>query len=170
MLSCLSRVQLCDHMGCRTPGSSVHGSSREEYVKVKVTQSCSTLCDRMDCVVHGILQARVLKPFPSPGDLPNPGIESTSPALQAHSLPAEPQGKPKKGSPLEWVAYPFSSGSSWPRNWTRVSCIAGRFFTNGAIREALECVAISSSRGVFLTQGLNPHLLHLLHWQENHSI
>ena len=36
---------------------------------------------------------------------------------------------------LEWVAYPFSSGSSWPRNWTGVSCIAGRFFTNWAIRE-----------------------------------
>ena len=29
---------------------------------------------------------------------------------------------------LEWVAYPFSSGSSQPRNWTGVSCIAGRFF------------------------------------------
>ena len=34
------------------------------------------------------------QPFPSPGDLPNPGIESRSPALQADSLPAEPQGKP----------------------------------------------------------------------------
>ena len=34
-----------------------------------------------------------------------------------------------KGSPrmLEWVAYSFSSRSSWPRNWTRVSCIVGRF-------------------------------------------
>ena len=44
-----------------------------------------------------------------------------------------------KGCPriLEWVAYTFSSGSSRPRNWTRVSCIAGRFFTNSAIREAL---------------------------------
>ena len=31
---------------------------------------------------------------------------------------------------LEWVAYPFSSGSSQPRNWIRVSGIAGRFFTN----------------------------------------
>ena len=43
-----------------------------------------------------------------------------------------------KGSPriLEWVAYPFSSGSSRPRNRTRVSCIADRFFTNWAIREA----------------------------------
>ena len=37
---------------------------------------------------------------------------------------------------LEWVAYPFSRGSSWPRNRTGVSCIAGRFFTNWAVREA----------------------------------
>ena len=44
-----------------------------------------------------------------------------------------------KGSPrtLEWVACPFSSGSSQPRNRTRVSCIVGRFFTNWAIREVL---------------------------------
>ena len=34
-------------------------------------------------------------PFSSLGDLPNPGIESRSPALWADSLPAEPQGKPK---------------------------------------------------------------------------
>ena len=34
-------------------------------------------------------------PFPAPGDLPNPGIEPRSPALQADSLPAEPPGKPK---------------------------------------------------------------------------
>ena len=37
---------------------------------------------------------------------------------------------------LDWLAYPFSRGSSWPRNWTRVFCIAGGFFTNWAIREA----------------------------------
>ena len=43
-----------------------------------------------------------------------------------------------KGNPriLEWVAYPFSSGSSWPMDWTGVSCLASRFFTNWAIREA----------------------------------
>ena len=35
------------------------------------------------------------QPFPSPGDLPNPGIKPGSPALQADSLPAEPQGKPR---------------------------------------------------------------------------
>ena len=34
-------------------------------------------------------------PFPSLGDLPNPGIEPTAPELQVDSLPAEPQGKPK---------------------------------------------------------------------------
>ena len=43
-----------------------------------------------------------------------------------------------KGSPriLEWVAYPFSSRSSQPRNGTGVSCIAGRFFTSWATRGA----------------------------------
>ena len=35
----------------------------------------------------------------------------------------------------EWVAYAFPSGSFWPRNWTEVSCTAGRLFTNWAIRE-----------------------------------
>ena len=33
------------------------------------------------------------QPFPSPADLPNPGIEAGSPALQADSLPSEPPGK-----------------------------------------------------------------------------
>ena len=46
-------------------------------------------------------------PFPSPGVLPDPGIEPGSPALQADSLPAEPQGSPRI---LEWVAFPFSKG------------------------------------------------------------
>ena len=49
-----------------------------------------------------------------------------------------------KGSPkiLEWVAYPFSSRSFQPRNWTRVSCISNRFFTNWAIREALSTILV----------------------------
>ena len=38
---------------------------------------------------------RSVQPFPSPGDPPNPGIKPRSPALQADSLPAEPQQKPK---------------------------------------------------------------------------
>ena len=69
-----------------------------EKVKVKVVQLCLTLCDPRDYPVHGILQARILEwvdiPF-SRGSSPNPGIKPRSPALQADSLPAEPQGKPK---------------------------------------------------------------------------
>ena len=61
-----------------------------QKVKLKVVKSCPTLCDPMDYIVHGILQARI----------------------------------------LEWVAFPFSRGSSRPRNPTGVSCIAGVFFTN----------------------------------------
>ena len=38
---------------------------------------------------------------------------------------------------LEWVAISFFRGSSWPRDWTQVSCIAGRHFTLWATREAL---------------------------------
>ena len=34
-------------------------------------------------------------PFPSPGNLPNPGIEPRSPALQADALPSKPPGKPR---------------------------------------------------------------------------
>ena len=64
-------------------------------------------------------------PFPSPGDLPNPGIEPRSPPLQVDSLPAEPPGKPKNTGAS---SLSFSSGSSRPRNWTGVSCIAGGFF------------------------------------------
>ena len=65
-------------------------------VCVLVAQSCLTFCDPMDCSppgssVHGILQARTLEwvAIPPPGDLPDPGIEPGSPALQVDSLPAE---------------------------------------------------------------------------------
>ena len=65
----------------------------------EVAQSCPTLCDPVDCSppgssIHGILQARILSglPFPSPGDLLNPGIKPRSPALQADALTSEPPG------------------------------------------------------------------------------
>ena len=49
-------------------------------MKVKVTQSCLTLCDPMDYTVHEILQARILEwvSIPFSKDLPNPGIEPRS--------------------------------------------------------------------------------------------
>ena len=72
------------------------GISLPAQVKVKVTQSCLTLCDPVDDTVHGILQATTLKwvAFPFSRDLPNLGIETVSPALQEDSLPTELSRKP----------------------------------------------------------------------------
>ena len=74
-------------------------------VHTKSHQSCSALCDPMDCSlpnssVHGILQARILEwlPFPSPGYLPNPGIAPLSPACPALAgkfFNTSTTGKPK---------------------------------------------------------------------------
>ena len=82
---------------------------------MKVTQLRLTLSDLMDYTVHGILQAIILVwvshsllqgIFPTQGK--TPGIEPRSPSLQADSLPAEPQGKPKNTevgsiSLLQWI-------------------------------------------------------------------
>ena len=46
--------------------------------------------------------------FPSPGDLPDPGIKLRSPALQADSLPSEPPGKPYKRESVRAVGYTLS--------------------------------------------------------------
>ena len=66
--------------------------------------SCSVVSNSLwpyDCIppgssIHGISQARMLEwgPVPSPGDLPDLGIELRSPTLQADSLPSEPPGNP----------------------------------------------------------------------------
>ena len=63
------------------------------------TQSCPTLFDPIDysppgSSVHGIIQTRIWSglPFPSPGDIPDPGIKSRFPTLQTDSLLSEPQG------------------------------------------------------------------------------
>ena len=65
--------------------------------------------DRRSCpaAVHGVLQARILEwvAVPSPGDLPNPGIEPRSSTLQVDSLPAEPQGKPIAKETINKTAY-----------------------------------------------------------------
>ena len=99
-------------------------------VNVKVTQLCLTLCDPVDCN----------SPWDSPGQ--NTAVGSLS--LLQGIFPTQELnlGLPHyrwilyqlshKGNPriLEWVAYPFSRGSSRPRYRTRVSCIASGFFTN----------------------------------------
>ena len=68
-------------------------SEINRLLKVKVTQSCPTLCDRMDYTLHGILWARIPEwvafPFSKGSSHPR------DPTLQVDSLPAESQGKPK---------------------------------------------------------------------------
>ena len=71
-------------------------------MKVLITQLCRLFVTPWT-VVHQVLLSMefsgqgywIGQPFSSPGNLPNPGIKSRSPTLQANSLPAEPQGKPK---------------------------------------------------------------------------
>ena len=58
----------CNPMDCSAPGSSIHGISQQEYWSVL--------------------------PFPSPGDLPDPGIKPASPALAGGFYTAEPLGEP----------------------------------------------------------------------------
>ena len=113
-----------------------------------VTQSCPTLCDPLDCSppgssVHGVSPGKdtgvgchaLLKGiFPTQGS--NPGLPHCRGILYHLN-----QGSPRI---LEWVAYPFSRGSSWPRNWTGVSCIPGGFFTSSATKEAQETHGIPS--------------------------
>ena len=75
--------------------------------EMKVAQLCPALCDPMDCIVHGILQARI----------------------------------------LEWVAIPFSRGSSQHRDRIQFSRTAGGFFTSWATRVAHKGM---SSKGKFI--------------------
>ena len=89
-------------------GSSVHGDSPGKNIGV---------------VCHALLQGIL----PVQGS--NPGLPYCRQILYHLSHLGSP-------SILEWVAYPFSRRTSWPRNQTRVSCTAGRFFTSCATREA----------------------------------
>ena len=76
--------------------------------------------------------------FPSPGDLPNPGIEPRSPALQEDSLPAEPPGKPQL-----YQLYECEVAQSCPTFWDPMD------YTDHGILQAriLEWVALLISRG-----------------------
>ena len=92
-------------------------------VKVKVTQSCPTLCDPVDYTVQGIFQARI----------------------------------------WEWVAFPFSRGSSQPRDWTQVSHTADGFMTSLEPQGKPKNTRVGSLcllQQIFPTQELNRSFLH----------
>ena len=90
---------------------------------------------------HSLLQGI----FPTQGS--NPGLLHCRWILYQLSH----QGSPRI---LEWVTYPFSSRFSWPRIQTRVSCIAGGFFTNWATRKPHNLVGSGST---YIPQS-SPHL------------
>ena len=105
--------------------------------------SCSVLSDSLQ--PHGLYS-----PCNSPGQntgvgslfllqgiFPTQGLNSGLPHCRQILHQLSRQGRPRI---LEWVVYPFSGRSSWPRNQTGVSFIAGRFFTSWAAREALRLV------------------------------
>ena len=127
-------------------------------------------------------------PFPSLGDFPNPGIKSSSPVVQADSLPLNHQESPNVSNEvkvaqscptlcdpmdftvhgilqtrrLEWVAFPFSRGYSPPRDWTQVSSIA-RDSLSAETQGKPENTGVDSLfllQRIFLTQELNWGLLH----------
>ena len=109
VLSCsVISDSLCDPMDCSPAGSSVHGDSLDKSNGI----SCHAL-------LWGIVPTQGL----------NPGLLHFRQILYHLS---------HKGSSriLEWIAYPFSRVSSQPKNQTAVSCIAGRFYTSWATREA----------------------------------
>ena len=65
-------------------------------------------------------------------------MDSSPPGSSVHGI--------LQGRILEWVAIPFSRGSSQPKDRMRVSCTAGRFFTIGAMREVLGQIKTGNSR------------------------
>ena len=86
----------------------------ESQVKMKVSQSCPTLCNSMDSPRNSSGQNTGVGTF-SMGSS-HPGIEPRWPTLQADSLPAEPQGKPKNtgvGSPSLFQQIFLTQEQSW---------------------------------------------------------
>ena len=99
---------LCDPVDCSPPGSSIHGDSPGKNTGV----GC-----------HALLQGI----FPTQRS--NPGLLHCRQILYHMNHQESPRI-------LEWVAHPFSRGSSQSRNRSRVSHIAGGFFISWATREA----------------------------------
>ena len=134
-------------------------------VKWSERESCSVVSNSLQ--PHGLYS-----PWNSPGQ--NTGVGSFSLLQGIFPTPGSNPGLPHcrqilyylnhTGSPriLEWVAYPFSRGSSLPRNWTRVSCIVGRFFTswamNGEILKALLLRLRMRNRLIIITDSIHHHL------------
>ena len=111
-----------------------HWTTREDplrgFLKVKVAQSCLTLCNPTDCTIHGTILARILEWVAYSllhGIFPTQGLNSGLLHSRQILYQLSHEGSPRI---LEWVAYPFSMRSSDLGNRTRVSYTADGFCTS----------------------------------------
>ena len=137
------------------PISAMDAHLLKQLLSLVCKHLCAVLCAVLSCSVvsdslqpHGLYSARLLCPWDSPGK--NTGVGCRALLQEIFLIQGSNPGLlhcrqifffyclSHQGSPwaLEWVAYPVSKGSSWPRNQTGLSCIAGGFFTSWATREA----------------------------------
>ena len=135
---------------------------RYGMVKVKVTQVMSQLFATQWTPLFtefSRLEHWSGQPFPSPGDLPNPGIKPRSPTSQVDSLPAEPQGSPRIP---KWVAFPSPGDLPNPGIESRSPTLQVDSLPvepQGKPNNT-EVGSLSFLQWIFLTQKLNQSLLH----------
>ena len=136
----LLKAETLRNLSSNCPPPSIHPPSRdcaESLSRVQLFASPWTVAHQAPLFMGFLFfQARILEwvACPPPGDLPNPGIKPGLLHCRRILYHLSHQGSPRI---LEWAAYPFTRGSSQPRNWTQGSCIAGQFFTSWATREDL---------------------------------
>ena len=118
-----------------------------DSIDVKWNESHSVMSDSVR--PHRRQPARLPRPWDSPGKNTGVGCHFLLQCMKVKSEREVAQSCQTLNDPmdytvhgicqariLEWVAFPFSRGSSQPRDRTQVSCIGGRFFTSWATREA----------------------------------
>ena len=143
-------LTLCDPTDCSPPGSSVHGILQARIVEWAAIPFCRGSSQPRDQTHVSCTEGRFFTIWASrgvdslgydsaiknkelmPSTAPWMDLETVTPCVILYQL--SHQGSPRT---LEWVAFPFSRGSSWARNRTSVSCIAGGLFTSWAAQEAL---------------------------------
>ena len=146
-LAAQSYPTLCHPIACSLSDSSVHGDSPGKDTAVGCHALLKGICQTQGSNPDLPHCRWILLLSEPPGKLKNTRVGSLS--LLQGIFPTEksnwglphcrqilywlsPEGSPKI---LEWVAYPFFRGTSPLRNWTGVSCIAGRLFTSWATQE-----------------------------------
>ena len=132
--SCCSRISglFIQKVYCeaRESGETIYRPAPKEG-KWVCAQLCQTLCDPMDCSPPGSSVMRFPRqkywselPFPTPGDLPDPGIKPVSPASQVDSSPLSYGGSPYEGKCL-WKN--FATGKL---NFMEINSVQGQLYNS----------------------------------------